>query len=167
MTATLDDQTPGPMTTPKSRARVPAFVLGAMALGLLIGWFTAPSDDEQTDFESDVAQLVEDYRAAWDAGDGEAVLALMADNGVHTCPLGRFEVSDDDGAALMGAVERLEGDDFVLLSDPIMAGTETPTDVSVYLAIDSPNSRIPGLAQYRIIEQEGELRIAESIFTHL
>lgn len=164
MTATLEQN----RTTwfESFRSLLPQLVVAALVVGLGASWLIARNGD-QTDFESDVVQLVEDYLRAWDAGDGDAVVALMTDDGVHTCPLGTFAVDDDNAAGLIRAVERMGVDDFVLLSDAIVAGPEAPTEVSVYLSINGPYSETPGLAQYTVVEQDGELRIARSIFTHL
>ena len=110
--------------------------------------------------------LVERFIAAWDDGDGEAVVALMTEDGVHTCPLGHFSVAEDGGAELVSAVGSMDGDEFTVISGPIVSEAEAPLEAVSIVRI-SGLVDVLGIARHSVVEQEGDLRIAESEYTHL
>lgn len=132
-----------------------------VVLAIAAGWWILAARSSDGDAEA----LVVDYLAAWDAGDGEAVVALMTDDGVHTCPLGTFSV-DDDRAALIAAVRSMEGDDFVVVDGPIVSQSAPPLEAVAWVRIETPASDALGLATYRIVREDGELLISRSLFEH-
>lgn len=108
-------------------------VVAALLLGLLAGYVLYDSDetsvpaamavdgDELTDRQEEMLELLDDYSAAWRAGDGEAAEAMFTSNGVLT--YGKDYLASDGGlAAFIDAIPtpRLEMLEPVLLSGSTM-----------------------------------------------
>lgn len=129
---------------------VVAFVLVGL-LGFGLGWLAFR--DTGSDVPDEIDQLLEDFNAAWNEGDGDAALAVMAPGGRHYYRALRSGVSGDE---LVSMIARLgvnnQFRDFELESvigdDPyvvVQRGTVYGTD---------------GFSVFHITEVDGELRIA-------
>ena len=154
-------------TSPRRRTLKTTTALVAL-VGIVFGFGAARLLDGtgSDDGEAEVETLVERFIAAWDDGDGEAVVALMTEDGVHTCPLGHFSVAEDGGAELVSAVGSMDGDEFTVISGPIVSEAEAPLEAVSIVRI-SGLVDVLGIARHSVVEQEGDLRIAESEYTHL
>lgn len=105
----------------KSSRLMPWLVSGAagVALGLGAGWLVfAP-----TPADAEVAALIDDYIAAWDAGDGAAAVSLMTEDGVHySADAQQGKAANDDGAlGLAALVERIGWATLEPVGDPIIS----------------------------------------------
>jgi hypothetical protein len=128
---------------------VVAFVLVGL-LGFGLGWLAFR--DTGTDVPDDIEQLVEDWGAAWNAGDGDAVVALMTPGGRHY---------------FAGRAEGMMGDELVAMIDGF--GATDAFDVNEYEAFvgDDPYilimsgtvSSTEGYSVYEITEFDGEMKI--------
>ena len=114
---------PPQVTVParKSSRLMPWLVSGAagVALGLGAGWLVfAP-----TPADAEVAALIDDYIAAWDAGDGAAAVSLMTEDGVHySADAQQGKAANDDGALGLAAfVERIGWATLEPVGDPIIS----------------------------------------------
>ena len=164
---TLTDRPVG-TDDPSSSSRWKAAAV-AGAVGLLLGfgiaWLLTGSDSADRSGVAEVEALVRDYIAAWDAGDGGAVVGLMTSDGVHTCPLGRFSLGQGR-EGLVAAVASMEGDDFEIVSGPILSSDKAPLEAVSLVRIDSPSVDILGIARHKVAEEGGQLRISVSEYTH-
>ncbi len=143
-----------------------AIIVGIATLVILLGasWIQSRFDNGAA--EGDVAELIDEYIAAWDRADGEAVVALMTPDGTHTCPLGDFSIADDDGERLIRGVESMADDDFEMISGPILSDTEAPLYAVAFVRISSESTEVMGIGEYHIVEHDGVLKIASSVYTH-
>lgn len=143
------------------RSRVLPWLVGGVvgaAVGLAGGWLIfapAPSNAE-------VAALIDDYLAAWDAGDGEAVVSLMTEDGVHYSG-GATTGKQANGGALGLApfVERHAVLTFEPVSDPIVSAGP-PYEAAVIVRVTGGGQDSwESLEAFRIEESEdGSLKIA-------
>ena len=88
---TTSHDVPDEERTPRRRSRRSIVVVVAVALaaltGFAVGWLGAGSDEAgDDDIVADVRAVQEDWFAAWNADDGDAVLAMMVPGGRHYCP---------------------------------------------------------------------------------
>ena len=130
-----------------------------VALGLGAGWLVfAP-----TPADADVAALIDGYLAAWDAGDGAAVVSLMTEDGVHySGGAQQGKVANDDGALGLAAfVERFEWGTFEAVGAPIVSdGPPYEAAVIVRLTNNGQDS-VEAVEAFLIVEDDdGSLRIA-------
>ena len=140
-------------------------VLG-LAAGLGLGWllFNPSSMNPQAE------ALARDYLAAWDAGDTEAVLAMMTADGIKQCPRGTFRAADTTATGLAADVEYSTR--FALHTGPdvIMSNPEPPLRVLLLTSVASEGSSTdgtPGTSELTIVEDNGQLKIAKLVWTPL
>lgn len=152
-----------------SRAWVLTILLavGMLVLGLLGGWMLARDGDDPGTWggEMDEAILVEidellnDYWAGWDDGDGDAVVALMAADGwfssVNTAERGHT------GEQLAAYVETYRNLDFTQVGPTTVIETRAGYEVAGAERVDewSPEP-LWALDHFVIVEEDGQLRIA-------
>ncbi len=98
-------------TTAKSTAwrwvAVVAAVVAAALLGVLGGRMIFAAEQ----VPDDVQTLVDEYTAAWNAGDGEAAVALMTEDGAHysgDAQQGK-KAADDGALGLVAFIDRYDG----------------------------------------------------------
>ena len=140
---------------------VVAAVVAAALLGLLGGrMIFAP---EQVPDE--VQTLVDDYTAAWDAGDGDAVVALMTEDGAHysdEAQQGKM-AADDGPLGLAALVDRWEYLTFEPASELVATHDGPPYEVARVIHISEPNSSGEGFEAvevYLIVrDADGSLKI--------
>ena len=152
-----------------SRAKVLAvlFGIGMLVLGLLGGWILASDGDDPGTWggEIDDATLVEiddlleDYWAGWDAGDGDAVVALMAADGwfssVNTAEGGYT------GEQLASYVDRYGNLEFTQVGPTTVIETRAGYEVAGAERVDEYTPEpLWALDHFVIVEQDGQLRIA-------
>ena len=76
---------------------VGAAIVIAALLGFGVGRMVADGGDARSDISAELRAVHEEWFAAWNAADGEAVRAMMAPSGRHYCPgSGTSGVSGDD-----------------------------------------------------------------------
>lgn len=144
------------------RSRVMPWLIGGVlgaALGLGAGWLAfAP-----TSADVEVASLIDDYLAAWDAGDGEAVVSFMTEDGVHfSGGAAQGKAADDDGGLGLAAfVDRLEWVTFERVSDPVVS-EGPPYVAAVIVRVGNEGQDSFETAEiFKIVEAEdGSLKIA-------
>jgi hypothetical protein len=115
---------------------------------------------------ADVDALVRDYVAAWDAGDGQAVMALMTDDATHTSFIYPSGITGDQIGA---AVTTHEPSRFEAIGDVIVAGSAAPYEASNVVRItdrDSAGNYDPSgvefVITYDIVEVDDQLLISNS-----
>lgn len=113
---------------------------------------------------AEVDALVRDYIAAWDAGDGQAVMDLMTDNATHTSFTYPSGITGDQIGA---AVRTHEPSRFEAIGDVIVAGGAEPYEASNVVRItdqDSAGNYDPSGVEfvntYYIVEVDGQLLIS-------
>jgi ketosteroid isomerase-like protein len=140
---------------------VVAAVVAAALLGLLGGrMIFAP---EQVPDE--VQTLVDDYTAAWDAGDGDAVVALMTEDGAHysnEAQEGKL-AADDGPLGLAALVDGWEGLTFEPASELVATHDGPPYEVARVLNVRPETSSTEGqdvVEIYLIVrDADGSLKI--------
>lgn len=157
-------ESPPQATVPdrKNSRMMPWLVSGVVgiALGLGAGWLVfAP-----TSADAEVAALIDDYLAAWDAGDGEAVVSFMTEDGVHySADAQQGKAANDDGALGLAAyVERIGWATLEPVSDPIVSDGP-PYEAAVIVRLTFPNGQDSDEAveNFFIVEDDdGSLKIA-------
>lgn len=152
-----------------SRARVLAivFAIGMLVLGLLGGWMLAGDGDDPATWGGEVDEailaeideLLDDYWVGWDAGDGDAVVALMAADGwfssVNTAEGGY------SGEQLDSYVDRYGNLEFTQVGPVTVIETRAGYEVAGAERVDeiSPEP-LWALDHFVIVEENGQLRIA-------
>jgi len=113
---------------------------------------------------ADVDALVRDYVAAWDAGDGQAVMALMTDDATHTSFAYPSGIS---GIEIAGAVRTTEPSRFEAIGDVIVAGSAAPYEASNVVRITGQDelgnyepSGVEFVNTYDVVEVDGQLLIS-------
>ena len=125
-------------------------IIGLVVAALLAAGFGAwlIIDNTQSATERDIAELLDSYGAAWVANDGDAVLALMTDDGAVLAGNGQSYSGD----ALKGVIDGLG--EFVaepvadLLISEATSGRWYVADADEY-----------GLELFNIVERDGDLLI--------
>ncbi len=170
MTASTTPAPVQPEATPHTRgwlATVVALLVG-VAIGLGAGWLLFSA--ESTSVNPEAEALVRDFVSAWDAGDGDAVVALMTDDGVVRNPKGEFLASGDGAASLADLVDSTPGLEYTITQGPILSGADTPIQAWAIQEIIEPDETTAegflettwvGLGTYRIEDVDGTLLIAE------
>lgn len=159
-------QSPPQATVPHrpSSRMLPWLVSGAagVALGLGAGWLVFAPASGDADLE--VAALIDDYIAAWDAGDGAAVVSLMTEDGVHySADAQQGKAANDDGAlGLAALVERIGWATLEPVGDPIVS-EGPPYEAAVIVRLTFPNGQesFEAVDNFFIVEDDdGVLKIA-------
>ena len=148
------DEHPATIDTEESAAHrspllVGLFVLLAALIGFGVGWLAFR--DGGVDVASDVDTLIDDYEAAWEANDGDAVLDLMTVGGTVAIA-GQAGVSGEDLAAFVETTPPLSIED----GDIVGVFGETTTVVVKSAAVGSRE----GYGIFHIVDQFGLRRIA-------
>jgi uncharacterized protein (TIGR02246 family) len=130
--------------------------LVALVVGIGVGFLAFSPKPMNAEVDS----LVRDYIAAWDAGDGQAVLDLMTDDGTHTSFQYRSGYSGDQ---LSRIVASHEGSRFEVIGEVIVAGDSAPYEASHVARItDQDEAGSTGAVfvnNYVIVEVDGQLKI--------
>lgn len=140
---------------------MPWLVGGAIgvAAGLGAGWMILAS--ASTDAE--VAALLDDYLAAWDAGDGEAVVSFMTEDGVHYsggASQGKA-ANDDGGLGLAAFVEGHEWATFEPVSDPVVSEGPPYEAALIVRVSNGGQDAFEAVEVFEIVEaDDGSLKIA-------
>ena len=152
-----------------SRARVPAIllVIGMLVLGLLGGWMLASDGDDPATWGgeideailAEIDQLLDDYWAGWDAGDGDAVVALMAADGWFSSA--NTAQGGYTGEQLANYVDRYGYLEFTQVGPTTVIETRAGYEVAGAERVDeySPEP-LWALDHFVIVEEDGQLRIA-------
>lgn len=143
----------------------------ALMIGLGAGWLAfAPEPPNDTDRQ--IQSLVDDYVAAWDAHDGQAVVALMTKDGVHYSggAAGGKDASGDSLArSLAFFVEHhAAGISFASVNDAVIRTQDGPPYLVanvVELGMSTSGSETEqAVAVYRIVPEDGVLKIQVETF---
>lgn len=166
---TMTPLAPAAEPVKSSRARVLAvlFGIGMLVLGLLGGWMLASDGDDPGTWGgeiddatlAEIDELLDDYWTGWDAGDGDAVVALMAADGwfssVNTAQGGYT------GEQLASYVDGYGNLEFTQVGPTTVIATRAGYEVAGAERVDeySPEP-LWALDHYVIVEEDGQLRIA-------
>ena len=152
-----------------SRAKVLAvlFGIGMLVLGLLGGWMLASDGDDPVTWGgeiddatlTEIDELLDDYWAGWDAGDGDAVVAVMATDGwfssVNTAEGGYT------GEQLASYVDRYGSLEFTQVGPTTVIETRAGYEVAGAERVDEYTPEpLWALDHFVIVEEGGQLRIA-------
>jgi len=153
----------------RSRTRRRAWwaVIGAgvgAVVGVGVGWllFAPPSVNVEAE------ALARDITAAWDAGDADAVLAMMTEDAVKRCPRGTFRADGEGASSIAADVEYSTWLDIEMDSDVLVSGPEPPLRVLVVGTISAEGSDeegTPYVEQLTMVDDDGELKVAEMVIT--
>ena len=134
------------------------FAGAVLAIG---GWFLV---DEYTGVDRQIDLLVTDWTTAWNAGDGDAVVALMTPGGRHVCSLQPAPgVAGEELAGFVAMFRTTFGFEGRHLSDPVIV--ESSDGYLVTVALDG-GSVGAGHSYFRIVDRDGQLLIAYHEFLH-
>lgn len=138
----------------------------ALLIGLGAGWLAfAPEPPDDTDRQ--IQALIDDYVAAWDSHDGQAVVALMTQDGVHYsggAAGGKDASSDSLARSLAFFVEHHAGGmSFTSVNDAVIRTQDGPpylvaNVVELGLSTTGGDSE-QAVEVYRIVPEEGVLKI--------
>jgi hypothetical protein len=128
----------------------------ALVVGLGAGWLLFSPDT----IDNEVGKLVRDSTAAWDAGDGDAAVALMTANGKHydwTRPSGM------SGEQIADSITQdAEPSSFTVIGDT-MISTDGPTrEVAYPMRIGDDEDYWDCVALATVVDTEDGPRIAVS-----
>ncbi len=152
-----------------SRARVLAILvaIGMLLLGLLGGWMLASNGDDPSTWGGEIEEatlaeiddLLDDYWAGWDAGNGDAVVALMATDGwfssVNTAQGGYT------GEQLDNYVDEYGNLEFTQVGPTTVIETRAGYEVAGAERVDEFTPEpLWALDHFVIVEENGQLRIA-------
>jgi hypothetical protein len=174
---------PDPTTTPAAPTAAPGerdrsprvwvatvlVAVGALVLGLIGGWMLSSGGDDSTTWGGNVDastlgeidELLDDYWAAFDAGDGEAMVALMTADGWYSTD--DTTVRGISGEDLVTYVETLAGVNFQRVGPPIVVENWAGFDVATAIRVDNGTENAePGwaLVHLEIHDEDGQLRVA-------
>ena len=170
----VSDTTAQPAPSPAgsghtSRSRLLVILVGVvmLVLGLLGGWMLAGDGDDSATWGggiddavlAEIDELLADYWTAWDAGDGEALVAVMASDGYFASSF-----TPEDGYSGDALASYVDSYGYLGLAQ---AGPttviETPAGYEV-LTAERVDEYTPepfwALEHFVIIEEDGELAIA-------
>lgn len=140
---------------------VVAAVVAAALLGVLGGRFLFASEQ----VPDEVQTLVDEYTAAWDAGDGDAVVALMTEDGAHysgEAQEGKM-AADDGPLGLAALVDRWEYLTFEPASELVATHDGPPYEVARVINVSESSSSEGGFEAvevYLIVaDADGSLKI--------
>lgn len=159
-----------PTTEPARSSRRPLLIalfgVGMLVLGLVGGWMlTSDGDDADTwggeidgAVLAEIDELLDDYWAGWDAGDGDAVVALMATNGWFSS--NNTAEGGHTGEQLVAYVNGWDGLDFTQVGPTTVIETIAGYEVVGAERVDQYNPEpLWALDHYVIVEEDGQLRI--------
>jgi hypothetical protein len=179
MSRTGNEPSLGETTTPSvpppagsvhtSRSRLLVILVGVvmLVLGLLGGWMLAGDGDDSATWGggiddavlAEIDELLADYWAAWDAGDGEALVAVMATDGYFASSGTPADGYSGDAlaryVASWGYLGRAQVGPTTVIETP--AGYEVLAAERVYGYYPDP---FWDIQDFVIIEEDGELAIA-------
>ncbi len=151
-----------------SRTRVFAILtgIGMLVLGLLGGWMLASGGDDtwgggEIDDATlaEIDELLDDYWAGWDAGDGDAVVALMAEDGWFTSV--NTAESGYTGDQLASYVNRYSNLEFTRVGPTTVIETRAGFEVMGAERVDEYTPEpFFALDHFVIVDEDGQLRIA-------
>ena len=136
--APLDKQ----ILTLKKRDRWLAWLAGILAIAVVaMGAWMIFGGDGGHGLTAQQEQTLDDFRAAWNAGDGEAVAAIMMPSGYHDNGITRYPVADGEladfvetmhalGLEVQDDEERRAYGDFVV-SYSRLSSTETERSLAI------------------------------------
>lgn len=138
-------------------------VVGAV-IGVGAGWLLfAPSS-----MNAEAEALARDMTAAWDAGDADAVLAMMTEDAVKRCPRGTFRADGEGAGSIAADVEYSTQLAIEMDPDVLVSGSEPPLRVLVIGTIraeGSDDEGTPYVEQLTVVDDDGELKVAEMVIT--
>lgn len=154
-------------------------VVAAFALGLAGGWALFSGDDEAAEPEAvlagggeltarqqDMVAMVEDYYAAWAAGDGEAVEAMFVTGG--TLRLGPVGVGWDNAMVLSayeeGAIATFVEESAGTFSEPDMPRPKAPLVVDMNWVINYSDADGTSIDVFQF-NAVGDLGIDDAVVT--
>lgn len=135
-----------------------------LAAGVLPFTQLACSDDEPANaVPDDVWTLIEDYTAAWNDYDDGAFLDHVTEDYVFVTDTSE---SDREAQAEVIGAGTLSGMSWSaeVIGDPIVAG-DGPYDVAVTNRITMNGIETDGLSMVTVVDDDGELKVAEHIWT--
>lgn len=156
-----------PVTSSRARVLVVVFGIGMLVLGLLGGWMlTGDGDDPGTwggevddATLAEIDDLLDEYWAGWDAGDGDAVVALMANDGWFASD--NTAEGGHSGEALANYVARYGDLEFTQVGPTTVIETRVGYEVVGAERVDEFTPEpLWALDHYVIVEEDGQLRIA-------
>lgn len=161
--------TPAAEPAHSSRGRVLTvlFGMGMLVLGLAGGWWLASDGDDAGTWGGEIDDavldeidaLLDDYWAAWDAGDGEAVVALMATDGWFSSSY--TAEGGNSGDALVSYVNRYDNLEFTQVGPTTVIESLAGYEVVGAERVDEYTPEpLWALDHYVIVEEDGQLRIA-------
>ena len=148
--------------------RIPRILGAFLALTLLVG---ACSDDDsgdaadgtQTEVPAEVNQLLDDYAAAVEAADGDAVLTYLTDDFTWSSDLASEQGREAYAATIDGY------DDFTVetIAERTAVGNEVWYVVASPEEISGPGGTDEGLSVYRVVRSGDDWLIELHRFTRL
>lgn len=138
--------------------------VAALLIGLGAGWL-AFSPEAPDDVDREIQALVDDYVAAWNVQDGQAVVALMTEDGMHYsggAGLGKEAASDSPAHSLAYFVEHhTAGATFHSVGDGIIRTTDGPPYVVANMIEvgNGASDSFQWVEVYKIVPEDGVLRI--------
>lgn len=158
---------PEPAKPPRGWLMAVLFGIAMLVLGLVTGRMLASDGDDTGTWGgeiddpilTEIDELLDDYWAAWDTGDGDAVVALMANDGwfssTNTTQSGH---TGDQLATYVNSWDRL---DFTQVGPTTVIETFAGYEVVGAERVDQYNPEpLWALDHYVIVEEDGQLRIA-------
>ena len=168
---------PAPESAKPQRGPLIAVLFGIamLVLGLVGGWMLASDGDDTGTWGGEVDdatlteidELLDDYWAAWDAGDGAAVVAVMATDGWFSS--NNTAQGGHTGDQLVAYVNSWDRLDFTQVGPTTVIETFAGYEVVGAERVDQYNPEpLWALDHYVIVEEDGQLRIAshQVISTH-
>lgn len=149
-----------------SKTRVVMVVLAAamLTIGVAVGWMLAPGGDNSSGDEiptwgaeidqtvlAEIDELLDAYWAGWDAGDGDAVVAVMTTDGTFASPF----TSGLSGQQLAGYVGNYSYMQFAHVGPTIVIESRAGYEAVGAELADGGYY----LDHYVIVEEDGQLRI--------
>ncbi|MFA9566428.1 MAG: DUF4440 domain-containing protein [Acidimicrobiales bacterium] len=148
--------------------RIPRLLGAFLALTLLVG---ACSDDDSddtadgtsTEVPAEVNQLLDDYAAAIEAADGDAVMGYLTDDFTWTSDL----VSDQDREAYAASVANYVDFSVETIADRTAVGNENWYVVSSPEEVSAAGASDEGISVYRVVRSGDAWMIDLHRFTGL
>jgi uncharacterized protein (TIGR02246 family) len=140
--------------------------LAALLVGLGAGWLVF-SPEPPDDVDREIQALIDDYVAAWNVQDGQAVVALMTEDGKHFsggAGNGKEASSDSPAHSLAYFVEHhVAGATFRSVNDAVIRTDDGPPYLAANV-IEIGNGSDGGdsfqsVEVYKIVPEDGVLKI--------